>query len=47
MLIEVAQCEWGDARLPDIEALLTDVASHVTQLLREPGCRHHSCRGYS
>ena len=36
MQITVAQCDWGEARLPDIEALLTDVACHIARLLREP-----------
>ena len=32
--IEVARCDWGGARFSDIDALLTDVASHITELLR-------------
>ena len=36
MQITVAQCDWGQARLADIEALLTDVACHIVRLLRGP-----------
>lgn len=36
MRIEVAQCGWGNGRPLDIEVLLTDVASHITRLLRDP-----------
>ena len=36
MQITVAQCDWGEALLADIEALLTDVACHIVRLLRGP-----------
>lgn len=36
MRIKVAQGDWGDTRIGDLEVLLTDVASHILRLLREP-----------
>ena len=36
MQIKVAPCDWGGAQPLDIEVLLTDVASHLTRLFREP-----------
>ena len=36
MHIRVAPCDWGDAQLSNIQALLTDAASHITRHLREP-----------
>ena len=36
MQITVAQCDWGDSQLRDIEVLLADVGSHLTRLFREP-----------
>ena len=36
MQITVAQCDWGDSQLRDIEVLLADVDSHLTRLFREP-----------
>ena len=34
--ILVAEGDWGDAQPNNIEMLLKDVASHLTQLIREP-----------
>ena len=36
MQISFLQCDWGDAELPDIEALLKDTASHLNRVLRNP-----------
>ena len=36
MQISVLPCDWGEARLCDIEALLKDTASHLTRELRNP-----------
>ena len=36
MKISVLPCEWGDARLDDIQNLLQDVASHIERELRDP-----------
>ena len=36
MEISVLQCEWGVARLEDIQKLLEDVASHIARELRDP-----------
>ena len=36
MQITVAQCDWGEAQLQDIQMLLTNVDSHLTGLFREP-----------
>lgn len=36
MRIEVAECDWKDARRSDIEVLLKNVACHLTGVLREP-----------
>ena len=36
MQVEVAQCDWGGGQPLDIKVLLTDVAAHITRLLRKP-----------
>ena len=36
MHIRVAPCDWGGAQLSNIQALLTNAASHITRQLREP-----------
>ena len=36
MQISVLQCDWGDAELCDIKALLRDAASHLNRVLRTP-----------
>ena len=36
MQLSVSQANWGNAQFRDIEVLLTDTASHLKQLLRNP-----------
>ena len=36
MQIMVLECDWGEARIDNIQRLLEDVASHIMRELRDP-----------
>ena len=40
MLIEIEQCDWGDADTANIGALLADVAQHLNVLVDAPVAEH-------